>query len=201
MYYKYLFLKLLPLTYCLLSFFIGFGVFCATLITFKVVCFMQDFTHLLSSNDPDILLAYLQSLAALVNINPAKLHLSGKMLGSGVLNSHLLALSQGWGSKEEGLGLFSCVLENGCGEVASQLGSNLHLEFYSERGPNNAENLNAASLLGLQVIHIPNFNLQPKYLLLLKELIDKYQIPNEPKFSLWTLIRYTCAFPSMSTHR
>ena len=40
MYSKHLFFKLLPLTYCLLSFFIGFGVFCATLITFKVVCFM-----------------------------------------------------------------------------------------------------------------------------------------------------------------
>ena len=109
MYYKYLFLKLLPLTYCLLSFFIGFGVFCATLITFKVVCFMQHFTHLLSSNDLDILLVALQALASLVKINLAKLHLSGKLPGSAVLNLHFLALSQGWGSKE-GVGLFSCVV-------------------------------------------------------------------------------------------
>ena len=61
--------------------------------------------------------------------------------------------------------------------------------------------LNAASLLGLQVIHIPNLNLQPKDMALLKELIDKYQIPSELKFSLWTWIRYTHAFPSLSTHQ
>ena len=102
------------------------------------------------------------------------------------MNRHLLALSQGWGSKEEGLGLFLCVVENGCDEAASQLGSTLHFEFYSERGSNNVENLNAASLLGLQVIHSPDLHLQPKYLVLLKELINKYQIPSELKFSLWT---------------
>ena len=159
---------------------------------------MQHFTHLLSSNDHDILLAYLQALVALVRINPSKLHLSGKMPGSVVLNVHFLSLSQGWGSKE-GVGLFSCVVENGCDVEASQLGLDLHFQFYYECGPNNAENLNTASLLGLQVIHIPNLHLQPKYLVLLKELIDKYQIPSELKFSLWTRIRYTCAFPSLST--
>ena len=70
--------------------------------------------------------------------------------------------------------MFSCVIENGFDVAASQLGSTLHFEFYYERGPDNAENLNAASLLGLQVIHIPDLHLQPKYLVLLKELIDKY---------------------------
>ena len=130
---------------------------------------MQHFTHLLSSNDPDILLAALQALVALVRINPSKLHLSGKLPGSEVLNLHFLALSQGWGSKEEGVGLFSCVVENGCDVAASQLGSTLHFEFYYERGPANAENLNVASLLGLQVIHILDLHLQPKDLVLLKE--------------------------------
>ena len=84
------------------------------------------------------------------------------------------------------MGLFSCVVENGCDEAASQLGSTLHFEFYFERGSDNAENLNTASLLGLQVIHIPDLHLQPKGMVLLKELIDKYQIPSELKFSLWT---------------
>lgn len=162
---------------------------------------LEHFTYLLSSNDPDILLAALRALAALVKINPAKLHLSGKLPGSAVLNRHLLALSQGWGSKEEGLGLFSCVVENGCDEAASQLGSTLHFEFYSDRGLDNAENFNGASLSGLQVIHIPDLHLQPNELVLLKELIDKYQIPSELRFSLWTRIRYMRAFPSLSTRR
>ena len=71
---------------------------------------MQHSTHLLSSNDPYILLAALQALVALVRINPSKLHLSGKLPRSGVLNLHFLALSQVWGSKEEGVGLFSCIV-------------------------------------------------------------------------------------------
>ena len=140
----------------------------------KVVCFMQHFTHLLSSSDHDILLAALQALVAIVRINPFKLHLSGKLPGRAVLNLHFLALSQGCGSKEEGVGLFSCVVENGCDVAASQLGSTLHFEFYSKRGIDNAKNLNAPSLLGLQVIRIPNFHLQPKDLVLLKDLIDQY---------------------------
>ena len=37
-------------------------------------------------------------------------------------------------------------------------------------------------------------------MVLIKELIDKYQITSELKFFVWTLIRYTCAFPSLSTH-
>ena len=55
-----------------------------------------------------------------------------------MLNHHLLDLSQGWGIKEEGSVLFSCVVENGCDVTASQLGSTLHFEFYYERGLNNA---------------------------------------------------------------
>ena len=63
------------------------------------------------------------------------------MPGSAVLNVHFLSLSQGWGSKE-GVGMFSCVVENGCDVATSQLGSTLHFEFYYERGTDNAENLN-----------------------------------------------------------
>ncbi|KAJ1421331.1 hypothetical protein SESBI_13765 [Sesbania bispinosa] len=34
------------------------------------------------------------------------------MVGCGSVNSYLLSLAQGWGSKEEGLGLYSCVMAN-----------------------------------------------------------------------------------------
>ena len=54
--------------------------------------------------------------------------------------------------------------------------STLHFEFYSKHGSDNAENINVASLSSLQVIHIPSLHLQPKILVLLKELIDKYQM-------------------------
>ncbi|KAH9287706.1 hypothetical protein KI387_031823 [Taxus chinensis] len=163
---------------------------------------LEHFTHLLSSNDPEILLAALHALVALVKINPAKLHLSGKLPGSVVLNRHLLALSQGWGSKEEGLGLFSCVVENGCDSAASQLGSALHFEFYTDRGLDTAENSNGKNTAGLQVVHVPGLLLQPKdEVLFMKDLIDKYQVPVELRFTLWTRIRYASAFSSVTSRR
>eukprot|EP01018_Ginkgo_biloba_P030617 Gb_17424 [translate_table: standard] len=163
---------------------------------------LEHFTHLLSSRDPDILLASLQALAALVNINPAKLHCSGKLPGSAVLNHHLLALSQGWGSKEEGLGLFSCVVENGCDDVACDLGSTLHFEFYSDGTLGTRENMKVRNVSGLQVIHIPDLHLQLENgLVLLQQLVDKYQVPTDLQWILWTRIRYACAFSSLTTRR
>ena len=34
------------------------------------------------------------------------------MVGCGSVNSYLLSLAQGWGSKEEGMGLYSCIMAN-----------------------------------------------------------------------------------------
>ena len=76
------------------------------------VLLCQHFKLLLASSDPEIVVAALETLAALVKINPSKLHMNGKLINCGAINSHLLSLAQGWGSKEEGLGLFSCVVAN-----------------------------------------------------------------------------------------
>ena len=73
---------------------------------------LEHFKLLLASTDPEVLIAALETLSALVKINPSKLHVSGKMIGCGSVNSYLLSLAQGWGSKEEGLGLYSCVMAN-----------------------------------------------------------------------------------------
>ncbi|GLJ53784.1 hypothetical protein SUGI_1147870 [Cryptomeria japonica] len=163
---------------------------------------LEHFTHLLSSNDPEILLAALQALVALVKINPAKLHLSGRLPVNVVLNRHLLALSQGWGSKEEGLGLFSCVVENGCDSSASQLGSTLHFEFYKDNALDSAENTSGQNMAGLQVVHVPGLLLQPKDSIgFLKDLVHKYQIPGELRFTIWTRIRYASAFSSITSRR
>ncbi|PSR99974.1 E3 ubiquitin-protein like, partial [Actinidia chinensis var. chinensis] len=64
---------------------------------------IEHFKLLLASTDPEILIASLETLCALVKINPSKLHSSGKLVGCGSVNSCLLSLAQGWGSKEEGL--------------------------------------------------------------------------------------------------
>ena len=96
------------LLYYIISF-ISTGSFLIYIIPFLP---LQNFKLLLASTDPEILIATLETLSALVKINPSKLHGGGKLIGCGSVNSYLLSLAQGWGSKEEGLGLYSCVMAN-----------------------------------------------------------------------------------------
>eukprot|EP00252_Welwitschia_mirabilis_P015868 TRINITY_DN35256_c0_g1_i1.p1 TRINITY_DN35256_c0_g1~~TRINITY_DN35256_c0_g1_i1.p1 ORF type:complete len:3600 (-),score=671.44 TRINITY_DN35256_c0_g1_i1:388-11187(-) len=150
---------------------------------------LEHLINLLSSNDPDMLLATLHTLTAFVKISPSKMmHLNAKTPGTAALNRYTLALSQGWGSKEEGLGLYSCATENGCDDLGSHIGSLLHFEFYANQC--------------LKVIHIPDIHLLPRSdISLLKELVVKYNVPNELRFSLWTRIRFARAFSSPATRR
>ncbi|KAF3795858.1 E3 ubiquitin-protein ligase [Nymphaea thermarum] len=172
---------------------------------------LEHFNHLLASTDPDILLAALQTLNALVKINPSKLHVSGKMIGCGSLNSILLSLAQGWGSKEEGLGLFGCVLANEqrqtdnlhilstdaekeCRESHYRLASTLHFEFRpasDEMHPSN-----------LCTIHIPDIHKwQDDDLAIMRGCIKQYKVPLEQRFSLFSRIRFARAMRSPSVAR
>jgi hypothetical protein len=56
---------------------------------------LQNFKLLLASTDPEILIATLETLSALVKINPSKLHGGGKLIGCGSVNSYLLCLHRG----------------------------------------------------------------------------------------------------------
>jgi E3 ubiquitin-protein ligase HUWE1 len=47
------------------------------------------------------------------------------------LNTKLFSLAQGWGGKDEGLGLIASTAQNGCDPVAYELGCTLHFEFYA----------------------------------------------------------------------
>ncbi|KAM1067805.1 hypothetical protein ACFX13_023325 [Malus domestica] len=63
---------------------------------------LKHFELLLASMDPDLLastdlkvfIAALETLSALVKINPSKMHVSGKMIGCGTVNNYLLSLAQ-----------------------------------------------------------------------------------------------------------
>jgi len=62
------------------------------------VCGEQHLTSLLAAPDPDVVAATLQALVAFVR----KTHVSSvRWHGNTGLNDRLLALSQGWGGKEE----------------------------------------------------------------------------------------------------
>ena len=145
---------------------------------FSVNFFLQQhFKLLLASTDPEILIAALETLSALVKINPSKLHGRGKLIGCGSVNSYLLSLAQGWGSKEEGLGLYSCVVANErtqeeglClfpHEVESdmdnaqyRIGSSLYFELHGCGAKNSDESSSSSNSYNSQVIHIPDLHLK-----------------------------------------
>ncbi|XP_042494478.1 E3 ubiquitin-protein ligase UPL2-like isoform X2 [Macadamia integrifolia] len=180
---------------------------------------LEHFKLLLMSTDPEILIATLETLAALVKINPSKLHVSGKLIGCGAVNSCLLSLAQGWGSKEEGLGLFSCVMANernpdeGLSLFPSdvkneydkshyRLGSTLYFEFHGVDSRNVEGSSSRTIPSNLHVVHIPDLHLRTgDDLSLLKHCIEQYDVPQDHRFSLLTRIRYARAFCSPKTCR
>jgi len=175
---------------------------------------LENFKLLLASTDPEILIATLETLSALVKINPSKLHGGGKLIGCGSVNSYLLSLAQGWGSKEEGLGLYSCVManertqeeglclfpsdvENDSDKSHCRIGSTLYFEMHGLNAQSTEENRGNQSTSSLRVIQIPDLHLRKEDdLLLLKQCIEQYNVPPELRFSLLTRIRYAHAFRS-----
>lgn len=179
----------------------------------------QHFKLLLASTDPEVLIATLETLSALVRMNPSKLRKSGKLIGCGSMNSCLLSLAQGWGSKEEGLGLFSCIVANERSQEEGlslfpsdvgndyeksqyQLGTTLHFEFYinSSRGTEQSNGRRQPS--DVHVIHIPDLHLRKEDdLTILKQCVDQYGVPLENRFLLLTRIRFARSFLSPKTCR
>ncbi|GFY85914.1 ubiquitin-protein ligase 2 [Actinidia rufa] len=176
--------------------------------------FSKYFKLLLASTDPEILIASLETLCALVKINPSKLHSSGKLVACGSVNCCLLSLAQGWGSKEEGLGLYSCVIVNeksqeeglslfpsevynDCDKSQNRLGSTLYFEFRGANSHSTGEDSDVSNSPSGRVIHIPDLHLRKDDdLSLMKQCIDEYMVPPEHRFSLLTRIRYAHAFRS-----
>lgn len=158
----------------------------------------QHVSSLFASTDPDIVIAALQTLAAFVK-KPVQSNRAMRWLGDTTLNARLFSLSQGWGGKEEGLGLLACA-QDACDESARRLGATLHFEFYAESdsSPTHGE----TNTSGLRVIHIPDLHLRPEGdLQLLKQLVDQHQVPSNLRFSLLTRIRFARAFANLELRR
>lgn len=180
---------------------------------------LEHLKLLLASSDPEIVVAALETLVALVKINPSKLHMNGKLISCGSINTHLLSLAQGWGSKEEGLGIYSCVvanegnqqgglslfpvdLENKYGGTQHRLGSTLHFEYNLGPAQYPDQTNDKGKSSNLCVIHIPDMHLQKEDdLSILKQCVDKFNVPPEHRFALLTRIRYARAFNSARTCR
>ncbi|KAH1262811.1 E3 ubiquitin-protein ligase UPL2 [Glycine max] len=173
---------------------------------------LEHFKLLLASTDPEILVATLETLSALVKINPSKLHGSPKMICCGSVNSYLLSLAQGWGSKEEGLGLYSCVMANekaqdealclfpseeiGHDQSNCRIGTTLYFELHGPNAQSKEHSADAVSPSST-VIHMPDLHLRKEDdLSLMKQCTEEFSIPSELRFSLLTRIRYARAFRS-----
>ncbi|KAJ1257365.1 hypothetical protein BS78_K086400 [Paspalum vaginatum] len=180
---------------------------------------LEHFKLLLASSDPEVVVAALETLAALVKINPSKLHMNGKLISCGAINTHLLSLAQGWGSKEEGLGLYSCVvanegnqreglslfpadLENKYDGTQHRLGSTLHFEYNLAPALDPDQTSDESKSSNLCVIHMPDMHLlKEDDLSILKQCVDKFNVPQEHRFALLARIRYARAFNSARTCR
>ncbi|KAD4386159.1 hypothetical protein E3N88_26328 [Mikania micrantha] len=169
---------------------------------------LEHFKLLLASTDPEVLIATLETLSTLVKINPSKLHASGKLVGCGSINSCLLSLAQGWGSKEEGLGLYSCIISN-------EKTLDDSLSIFPSTDNNDSQNPTRSTLYfelhgthaqdsgpTTSVIHIPNLHVwKMGDLSIMKQLLEQYNVGPEHRFLLLTRIRYAHAFRSPKISR
>ncbi|XP_031403999.1 E3 ubiquitin-protein ligase UPL1-like isoform X2 [Punica granatum] len=158
--------------------------------------FYSSYEHLsalLASTDVDVVEACLQTLAAFLKKAIGKCSIRDSSL-----SSKLYALAQGWGVKEEGLGLVACALPNGCDPIAQELGSTLHFEFYADKDSANEQQTGE----GLKIIHLPSVSSCPESdLELLDKLIKEYKVPSSLRFSLLTRLRFARAFGSLASRQ
>ncbi|CAK7324495.1 unnamed protein product [Dovyalis caffra] len=157
----------------------------------------QHLSNLLASTDADVLEACLQTLAAFL-----KKTLGRYSIRDTSLNTKLFSLAQGWGGKDEGLGLIASTAQNGCDPVAYELGCTLHFEFYALDQSSSQFNATEQSTHGLQIIHLPNVDACPETdLELLNKLVVEYKVPPSLRFSLLTRLRFAKAFGSLASRQ
>ncbi|CAL5213878.1 unnamed protein product [Lathyrus oleraceus] len=157
----------------------------------------QHLSSLLASTDPDVVEATLDTLATFLKKTIGKYSIRDTSL-----NSKLFALAQGWGGKEEGLGLITSAVPNGCDPISNELGCALHFEFYavteSESDIKGAEPL----IEGLQIIHLSDVHKCVETdLELLHKLVTEYKVPSSLRFSLLTRLRFARAFGSFGSRQ
>ncbi|CAL0324794.1 unnamed protein product [Lupinus luteus] len=118
------------------------------------------------------------------------------------LNSKLFAFAQGFGGKEEGLGLIASAAPNACDPLAYELGYTLHFEFYAANKSECDIKVSEPLVQGLQIIHLCDINKCVETdLELLRKLVTEYKLPAGLRFSLLTRLRFTRAFGSLASRQ
>ncbi|KAL0033594.1 hypothetical protein WJX79_006288 [Trebouxia sp. C0005] len=154
----------------------------------------EHLTTLLAASDQGVVTATLQAFVALVR----KTHIASiRYPGGPEQNARLLALAQGWGGKEQGLGLVECAHEDESAvNEGLSLATRLHFDFYSEAKQDNGE------VSGLKTIDIQRLDKrQANEYELLSQLVSEYQVPEALRFTLLTKIRTAKGFGSLQGRR
>ncbi|XP_011044918.1 PREDICTED: E3 ubiquitin-protein ligase UPL1-like isoform X2 [Populus euphratica] len=150
----------------------------------------EHLSNLLASTDADIVEASLQTLAAFLNKTLGRYSIKDLSL-----NTKLFSLAQGWGGKDEGLGLVASTTQNGCDPIAYELGCTLHFEFYALNDLSSQFSAIEQPSQGLQIIHLPNVDTCSETdCELLNKLVVEYKVPPSLRFSLLTRLRFARAF-------
>ncbi|KAG9144120.1 hypothetical protein Leryth_013765 [Lithospermum erythrorhizon] len=160
--------------------------------------FYSSYEHhlslLLASTCTDVVEASLKTLASFLKKTIGKY-----IIRDASLRSKLSAFVQGWGSKEEGLGLIACALQNEFDPHAYDLGSTLYFEFYAVSECSNVDSGTKPPSHGLKVIHLPDIDsIQESDLELLSKLTTDNAVPLKLRFSLLTKLRFARAFRSLA---
>ncbi|KEH31409.1 E3 ubiquitin-protein ligase UPL1-like protein [Medicago truncatula] len=157
----------------------------------------QHLSSLLASTDPDVVEATLDTLATFLKKTIGKYSIRDASL-----NSKLFVLAQGWGGKEEGLGLIASAVPNRCDPIAHELGCAFHFEFYAVN-ESDSDIKGAEPLVeGLQIIHLSDVHKCVETDLgLLHKLVREYKVPSSLRFSLLTRLRFARAFGSFSSRQ
>lgn len=165
--------------------------FCFIWFSHNIFSIFQHLNLLLVSSDVDVVIASLEFLAA--QMKKTYEGRGGKWNGDPMLSSKIFSLSQGWGGKEEGLGLLECASAEHFGIEAETLATTLHFEFY--KNSPNKDSKEEPESQGLEVIHIPDVHkLGESSLSIAKTVAEKYSVPENLRFSLLTRIRFAMAF-------
>lgn len=162
-----------------------------------ILLVQHHLSSLLASTDADVVEACLQTLAAFLKKSIGKY-----IIRDASLNSRLFSFAQGWGGKEEGLGLIPCALQVISDPIALELGSTLHFEFYSVNETSVEPTSTEQPTKGLQIIHMPDVNARKASdLELLNKLVVEYKVPHNLRFSLLTRLRFARAFSSLEARQ
>ncbi|XP_047178631.1 E3 ubiquitin-protein ligase UPL1-like isoform X1 [Vigna umbellata] len=157
----------------------------------------QHLSALLASTDPDVVEASLDTLATFLKKTVGKYSIRDSSL-----NSKLYALAQGWGGKEEGLGLIASAVPDGCDHIACELGCTLHFEFYAVNEPESDIKVAEPLVQGLQIIHLSDIDKRVETdLELLHKLVTEYKVPASLRFSLLSRLRFARAFGSLASRQ